>query len=69
MRVAAEAAGSARWAAALRADEAGACRASIMNAVIVLTVAIGARAAGERTLSLGEWRSWVGRREVRDGNR
>jgi hypothetical protein len=51
-RVAAEAAGRARWAAALRADEAGACRASIVNAVMGLTGAIDARAAGERTWSL-----------------
>jgi hypothetical protein len=51
-RVAAEAAGRARWAAALSADEAGACRASIVNAVFVLTGAIDARAAGERTLSM-----------------
>jgi hypothetical protein len=57
-RVAAEAAGRARWAAALSADEAGACRASIVNAILVLTGAIDARAAGERTWSLEEWRSW-----------
>ena len=69
MRVAAEAAGSARYAAALRADEAGACRASIVSAVRVVTVAIGARAAGDRALSRGEWRSWINLREVRDGNR
>jgi hypothetical protein len=56
-RVAAVAAGRARWAAALRADDAGACRASIVNAVCVWTGAIDARAAGERAWSLGEWRS------------
>jgi hypothetical protein len=52
-RVAAEAAGRARWAAALSVEDAGACRASIVNAVCVLTGAIDARAAGERTLSMG----------------
>ena len=41
-RVAAVAAGSARWAAAARADEAGARRASIVNAVCVCARAIGA---------------------------
>jgi hypothetical protein len=56
-RVAAEAAGRARWAAALRADEAGACRASIVNAGMGWTGAIDARAAGERAWSLWEWRS------------
>ena len=49
-RVAAEAAGSARWAAALSVDEAGACRASIVIAVCVLSSAIDARVSGERGL-------------------
>lgn len=57
MRVVAVAAGRARCAAALSADEAGACRASIVNAVWVLTDAIDARAASGRTVSLIEWRS------------
>ena len=49
-RVAAEAAGSARWAAALSVDEADACRASIVIAVCVLSRAIDARGSGERSL-------------------
>jgi len=48
---------AARGALALSAELAGACRASIVYAVCVLTGAIDARAAGERTLSLIEWRS------------
>ena len=50
--MAAEAAGRARWAAALSADGAGACRASIVTAVCVLCRAIEARGSGERLLSM-----------------
>jgi hypothetical protein len=46
-----------RGAAALSAELAGACRASIVCAVDMSTGAIDARAASERTLSLIEWRS------------
>lgn len=42
-RVAVEVAGRARWAAAPSADGAGACRASIVGAVRLLSRAIGAR--------------------------
>ena len=51
-RVAAEAAGRARWAAAVSAFGACACRASILDANYVLSRAIDARGAGERSLSM-----------------
>jgi hypothetical protein len=51
-RVAAEAAGRARCAAALSAFGAGACRASIVDADSVLSRAIDARGAGELSLSM-----------------
>lgn len=51
-RVAAEAAGRARWAAALSAVEAGTCLASIVSAGNLLSRAIDARGSGERALSM-----------------
>lgn len=60
-RVAAVVAGSARWAAAARADEAGACLASILNAVCVCARAIDACGAA----SLLRRGGGIVRREVR----
>jgi hypothetical protein len=54
-REAAEAAGRARWAAALSVEAAGACRASILDAVSAYARAID---AGGAVGGRGRWEEW-----------